>query len=76
MQRMSRLIASVLLPFVGCANVTPTPETPNELLQKNVSQSEQELALQGLRADDATAKIASAQLISMGESVIPALKGN
>jgi hypothetical protein len=74
MQRMPYLIASMMLPFLGCVNATQPPETPNELLQKSGSQSEKELALQGLRADDATAKIASAQLIDLGESVLPELR--
>ena len=74
MQRMSRWIASAMLPFLGCVSTMQPPDENNELLSQNTNTSDKELALQGLRADDATAKIASAQLLSMGEAVVPALR--
>jgi hypothetical protein len=75
MRRISQLLAGVMLPFLACVSTTQTPETSSELLPKaQPNQSEKELALQGLRADDATAKLAGAQLVSMGEDVIPELR--
>jgi hypothetical protein len=70
LKKLSWLVVGLGL-FAACVHSTQ-PQEPDEMAAP--SPSEKELALAGLRADDSTAKIASVQLVAMGESVIPELR--
>jgi hypothetical protein len=70
MKRFSWLVVGLGL-FGACVRNAELQDTAEVSAP---SPTEKELALSGLRADDATAKVAGVQLVAMGEAVIPELR--